>query len=110
MNAGKLRHRITILHPISTQTDTGAVEHCWDDDACIVTTAWAAINPLNAHTQEVGKSFADTVSHQVIIRYQFENIKSHYRVKFGVRIFNIDGIICPMEGKRELQLFCSELV
>lgn len=45
MQAGKLRHRVTIQEPVIVQNpETGAVNKTWRD----VATVWAEVSPLSA--------------------------------------------------------------
>ena len=105
VSAGRLNKRITIQTPTDSRGATGAVTTSWATAA----TVWAAVEPLNAKTVEIGKSFADTVSHKVIIRYR-SGVAARQRISWGSRTFQVDGVINPREAKEDLELYCTELL
>ena len=110
MEAGKLRHRVTIQELTLTPDAHGGNIETWSDLA----TVWAKVEPAitrAASTWEFWTSQQLNISlaYIVTIRY-LENINPLNRVKFGTRIFKIHAVINPSEGRRELQLMCEEVI
>lgn len=109
MQAGKLRHRVTLQSPVTAsnpfETDT---QGSWTD----VVTMWADIESAgprdiyNAGLQNM------QVSHIVTIRYPgvHYSIGAGYQILFGTRVFQIlKGIINEAERNRMLQLYAWEV-
>lgn len=109
MEAGKLRHRVTIQALVNTPDTYGGNVESWVD----VATVWAKVEPAATkrgaaefwQAQQINMSLAYVVT----IRY-LESITHLNRVKFGARYFNIHAVVNPLEGRRELQLMCEEVV
>lgn len=105
MNAGELRHKITIQKLENSQDSFGQPVENWPD----VVTVWASVNPI------VGKEFfaAETVNsevtHRIRMRYK-SGITPSMRVKFKDRFFSIKSVINYQERNIELQLMCRELI
>lgn len=104
MQAGQLRHRITI------QQRTASVAHgeqstSWTD----FVSAWAAVQPLTGTEALVGRQENAAVSHRVVVRYQ-PGITPSMRVSFNGRLFDIQSVINIDERNRELHLMCLEQV
>ena len=104
MNAGDLRHRVTIQQ--ATNIDNGAgdvVVSAWAD----VATVWAEVRPTSARERLAQQQVTQEVTHLVSMRWT-PAIAKDRRLKFGTRIFNIGGIINVDERNIELRLLCSE--
>jgi SPP1 family predicted phage head-tail adaptor len=104
MQAGKLRHRITIQQKGAGRTSSGAEQEQWSTFA----QTWAGFDPRSgqefvAAGQLQGKSIT-----AITIRYRAE-IKAKMRVLFGTRIFDIQWIKNVEERNREMLLICEEL-
>ena len=105
IRAGELRHRIIIQQPTLEQDEYGAEIPDWAQWR----RAWAKIEPLSGREFEYGRSFAATVTHKMTIRYTADLLTT-YRILFRERLFQINGAIDPEERKREMVLFCTEMV
>ena len=104
MNAGRLRHRIEIQRATEGRNQHGGVEEDWQP----IATRWAAIQPFRARELFAAQQVQSQVTHRIWMRY-FEGLQSTDRIKFGQRIFNIDGIRNIDERNRELEVFCMEV-
>jgi len=103
MEAGKLRHKVTIQRPVK---DPGWHESMqWLD----VATVWARIEPArgqeytelrHANAEETGK---------ITIRYR-PDIKPEMRIVWGSRNYNILAILDPDEQRRLLQIMVKEQI
>jgi len=105
MKIGKLRNKITIQKPIETTNDEGEIIQTWEEFA----TVWAEINPLIGREYWASKQTTSEVTGKIRIRY-IAGITPKMRVKFGERIFNIEGLINPDEKNIEIILFVNEVL
>ena len=108
MRAGRLRHRITLQSPSGSQDALGERTTTWTDACAPV---WAAIEPLRASEVFAAAQNQASTTHRIQIRYDSSNseIDSSWRVKFGDRIFTIDGPPRNFNEKnRTLELLCTE--
>lgn len=106
VEAGKLRHRITINQPsLGTATAYGNAPVAW----ALVGKFWASIEPIGGREFEVAKSYAATVSHKISMRYA-PGILPTCQIVFGTRTFNINGIMNAEGRNRMLVMFCTEKI
>lgn len=105
MEAGKLRHRITIQRPIRTQNPvSGTITQAWED----VATVWASIEALSAREFIAAQAVQSKVAARVVIRYR-EGIDASMRILHKGKIYNIEGVLPdPKSGREYLTLPCSE--
>ena len=105
MNAGSLRHRITIQSVTETEDTFGGTTEVWGTHA----TVWASIEPLSGRELLQAQQVQAEVTHRVRCRY-VSGVTSKMRVLYGARYFNIITPINPEERNRELALMCKELI
>ena len=105
MQAGKLRHRITLQKPVKVQDpETGSVENIWQDLAQL----WAEVSPLSAREFVSARAMQNAVTTRITVRYR-QDIEPKYRILFRGKIFNIEGVLSdPKSGIEYLTLPCSE--
>ncbi|WP_154899371.1 phage head closure protein [Serratia ficaria] len=105
MQAGKLRHRITLQKPAKTQNpETGSVENVWQDLAQL----WAEVSPLSAREFVAAQAMQNAVTTRIKIRYR-QDISAKYRILFRGKIYNVEGVLPdPDSGLEYLTLPCSE--
>jgi len=105
MNAGKLRHRLTILSPSEEQGATGDVTTSW----LVVAVTWASIEPLSGREIMVAQQPVGEATHRVRMRYR-AGIGHDYRLQFGERIFEIVSIGNIEERNAEYEILCREAI
>ena len=105
MNAGQLRHRVTIQQLTRVEDEGGGYAEVWAD----VATVWAAIKPMRGNERYEAQQVQSTLTHKVTIRYR-AGIKPQMRLLYGNRVFNIEAVIDIEERHRWLELLCSEVV
>lgn len=105
MNAGKLRHRITIQDKVTVPDGYGGMTSTWQD----VATVWASVEPLKGKELYEAHQMKAELTHRVRIRY-VEGIKPQMRIVFRGRELAIEAIIDPEERHESLELLCSEVV
>jgi SPP1 family predicted phage head-tail adaptor len=103
MNAGRMRHRITIQQRANTPDTFGQPIESWAD----VATVWASVEPLQ------GREFfaADQVNAEVTTRIRMRwrsGITAAMRVSFDSRLYDIQSVIVSREIHDEMQLMCTE--
>lgn len=105
MNAGQLRHRVTIQQLTRVEDEGGGYEENWAD----IATVWAAVKPMRGNERYEAQQVQSTLTHKVTIRYR-AGIKPQMRLLYGNRFFNIEAVIDIEERHRWLELLCSEVV
>lgn len=107
MQAGRLRHRVTIesLVPVKDGT-TGVITDTWEEFAANVP---AEVKPLSVREFISGAANQSKVTTMVVIRYM-AGIKPSMRLLHGDHVFNIEGHLPdPKSGTEYLTLPCSEV-
>lgn len=104
IEAGKLRHRITIQAPGLVQdSTTGEIRTEWTD----VATVWAEITDLSVKEYLAAQSAQSEVSTRVRIRFR-EGVNATMRIIHRGDIYNIHGVQRdPDSGIEWLTLPCS---
>lgn len=110
MQAGWLRHRVTVQEKDVARDEYGDEIVAWSD----VVTAWAAVEPLRGRELvEMRQEYAE-VSTRIRLRF-LRGVDTSMRVVWvdevaAEHVFNIEAVIHPLERKRETHLMCVELV
>lgn len=103
MTAGSLNRRITIQRPSTETDDYGQPTTAWKTVAC----TWASIHAATG--KEVFKyGFVSELSHVITIRFS-PFVQSNMRVLYRGRVFNIQAVSDPDEGRVQLDLLCVEV-
>lgn len=105
MEAGKLRHRITIQSKSAVQDSFGAETITWATFA----TVWGSVEPLTGREFLEAKQSQAEVSVRIRIR-QLAGVLPEMRVVFGAHTYEVLSVIYVEERKREVQLMCRESV
>ena len=105
MDAGLMRHKITVQKLSQTQNEFGEVEQSW----VTVVAARASINAFSERDFLAGMSEQVEATHKVTIRYD-KLVDRTMRIEFGSRHFSILHIRDPWEKHQEMILTCKELV
>ena len=105
MQAGKLRHRVSLQKPVKTQNPlSGATVNSWQE----ITKLWADVVPLSAREFIAAQARQAEVTTRITIRFR-SDITSKHRIVYGDKIFNIEGVLPdPVSGRDYLTLPCSE--
>lgn len=105
MQAGRLRHRVTIKYKATTQNALGEEVILWTE----LDTVWASVEPLRGREYMDSRQAQADVDTRVRIRYQEGiTVRPSQRVYFGDRVFEIVSVIDVWERNREMQLMCRE--
>lgn len=96
MQAGKLRHRITIEQKTITQDNTGAMVEEWNELA----TVWAQVSPLSAREAMQAAALNSTQTARMIIRWR-DDLDATMRIKYRGEIYEIEGLIEDVNSGRE---------
>jgi SPP1 family predicted phage head-tail adaptor len=105
MQAGKLRHRITLQKPVKTQSPaTGAVINTWAD----VATLWADVTDVSVREFVAAQAGQSEVTARITIRYR-DDVTNKNRIVYRGRIYNIHGVLADdKSGSEYLTLPCSQ--
>ncbi|UEM08068.1 phage head closure protein (plasmid) [Skermanella rosea] len=103
IDAGELRHRITIQAKMRTPDGIGGGTLAWSE----VGKAWASIMPYRG--LEVWRSMQTEtpVSHKIRMRHR-NDVTTRNRILFGTRVFDIVQCINVAEENIVLELLCVE--
>lgn len=105
MQAGKLRHRVTLQARVQVQNQTsGAVETTWAN----VSSLWAEVVPLSAREFIAAQATQNEITTRITIRYR-NGVTPKHRILFRGKIYNIEGVLPDaVSGREYLTLPCSE--
>lgn len=103
--AGRLRHRITIQSPVTTQDDNGNTSTTWTD---VATKIAAAIEPFSVREFIASQSMQSQITARIVIRYR-PGLDASMRIVHGSKIYNPQGWLAdPDSGLEYLTAPCSE--
>ena len=103
--AGKLRHKVLIQYPLTTQDpNTGAMIVEWTDVASV----WASVEPLSAREFIAAGAEQSEVSGKVIMRRR-DDINATMRIVYRGMVHQILGVLSdPVSGLEYMTLPVSE--
>jgi SPP1 family predicted phage head-tail adaptor len=106
MQAGPLRHSVSLLSPAGTQDSYGQPSSVYSTEA----TVRAAIEPLNGRELFQAQQVGSDISHRVTIRGVDtpSGLKASWRVAFGSRTFEVESIKDDDERGFRTELMCVE--
>jgi len=107
VDAGELRHQVTINMPSSSPSSFGASVSPASWTA--VRTTMAAVYTAGGRETSQASQLVEQVSHVVKIRWGTEVLKAGYQVAFGSRTFTVLYIENVLERNRVLLLYCKEV-
>ncbi len=104
MQAGKLRHRVTIESLAETQDGTtGAISTAWQ----AVASVWAAIEPLSGREFLAAQETQSQIVARVVIRYR-SDVTAKMRIAHGSELYNVHGVLPDkVSGREYLTLMVS---
>jgi SPP1 family predicted phage head-tail adaptor len=100
MNPGDLKERIKIMEPTYTDSEYGGQELNQPEQWNEVTTVWAAYRDLSGNEFFSSRQTNPKLTGEFKIRYRGD-IKPHYKIIFGARIFDIAGPPRDVTGRTE---------
>lgn len=103
MQAGKLRHRLTLQQSTDANNTRGEAIENWADEANI----WGSIRPLSGREGFAANQMYASATHEIRIRYR-AGVVPKKRLKHGVRVFDIDAVLNVDERNRELVCIATE--
>lgn len=107
MQAGRLRHSVTLQSPSGTRDAVGERATTWAD----VATVPADVSPLSGREEFLAAQRQASTTHKLTLRYssQIAAIDASWRVQYGSRIFTIDEPPRNTDERgREIILMCTE--
>lgn len=104
MNAGRLDQRVTIERHqfISQDPSTGEELRDWVPVAAV----WAAVEPLNGREFIAAQAVQSEVTTRIRLRYR-PDLNTADRINHNGTLYDIQTIINPRSGNRELVLMCK---
>lgn len=103
MEAGKLRHRISIESPVPSSDLQGGETISW----LPLRSIWANVRPVRGTEKYHAQSIKPEVTHVITCRY-FTGALSKCRIVLGSRHLYIDSVIDVNEQKRTLEMTAIE--
>jgi len=104
MDAGRMRHRVSIQQVTETKDTYGATTRTW----ATIATVWAAIEPIAGREYFYAQQVQSNVSHRVTIRHR-AGVTPKMRIMHDSRTFEIESVRNLGERDRWLELMCSEV-
>ncbi|HSQ97991.1 MAG TPA: phage head closure protein [Rickettsiales bacterium] len=101
----RLNKRIVIQEKSNTSDGFGGYEESWSD----LKTLWAEIKPISNFDDFEANQIGERISYIITIRY-YDSLTTQHRIKYGDRIFNIIGIINPLENNQTMQIEAEEIL
>ena len=101
MQIGKLRHRVRIERPASTQDPTtGEMVPGW----ALVATVWASVEPLSVREFISAQAGQSEVTARFVIRHR-AGLSAAMRLVHRGQVYNIEGVLAdPKSGQHYLTL------
>lgn len=103
LQAGKLRHTVSIQSASEAADAMGTLVPSWSTDA----TVRASITQVSGDESVTAGQEQATAKYKVVIRY-YSGLTTANRLLFGSRELNIDSISDIDERNRKMELMCSE--
>lgn len=88
IEAGRLRHRVTLQRPEVLQDTHGDIINTWRT----VATVWAAVEPLSAREFIAARSIQSKADTRITVRYRAD-VQPDWRIVFRRRLYNIEGVL-----------------
>ena len=105
MQAGKLRHVVTIQTASESQDSFGEPIKTWGSNS----TAWASIQPLSGRELLTAQQYYAEATHRVIMRHSTA-ITPAVRLKFGTRYLQVNSVSDRDERGEQVECICTEVV
>ena len=103
MEAGQLRHKLTLQRSSKTTAVGGKRTTTWTD----VAEMYASIKPLEGTELQAAQATNAKASHEIVTRYR-AGVTPKHRFAFGSRTFNIKSVLNVDERSATLKMVCGE--
>lgn len=104
IQAGRLRHRVTIQTVSEAQNSIGEIVETWITFA----TVWARIDPLSGRQLLAANQLDEPVSARMLMRYM-PGITGKLRVVYSGTTYNIRGAPMVDANRSEIELLLEEV-
>jgi SPP1 family predicted phage head-tail adaptor len=107
MQSGRLRNRVELQRQTVTRNEFKEEIVTWAKVADL----WADIRPSSMRERMLNSAdqLQAAIDHTIVIRWR-SDISAKQRIKFGSRIFDIEGYADRTGKRHELQLSCREVL
>lgn len=105
MDAGRLNKRVTIQSRGAGVDSFGAPNGTWTD----IATVWASVSPLRGQERMNTQQTQADIDHKITVRYR-PGLVAKQRLKYGVRLFDIESVIDINERHETVEMMCKEAV
>jgi SPP1 family predicted phage head-tail adaptor len=105
MEAGKLRHRLSIFTPTESADGRGGFTRTWTDSD---EKAWCSIEPMSSAETFFAGQVRAGLTHKITTRYT-ATITPDAQLRLGTRRFEVAGVRNVEERNRKLELVCKEI-
>lgn len=105
MQAGRLRHRIIVDEPVTSQADNGEEIVTWRK----ADTVWGAISPLHGRELLQASAIAADLDTRITIRWspRTDQINPKWRLRHGALIYNIKSVAHIDLRQRQIELLVN---
>lgn len=103
MNAGELRHQVTIQSKTITTDGHGGPIETWNDTAY----PWAKVEPLQGRELATAQTVNAETTTRITMRYLAGVIPAN-RITFDGKYYNLQSVVDPELKHRELIIMASE--
>jgi SPP1 family predicted phage head-tail adaptor len=103
VEAGKLRHQLTLEQATDTLNARGEAIPSWST----VTTLWGSIDPLSGREGFAAQQMYASATHRIRLRYR-AGVVPKMRLTKGARVFKIEAVLNTDERNRELVCLVTE--
>jgi len=107
LQAGQLRHRVTIQVASEARNSHGEMIQTWA--AIDRGTVWAMIERAGGTEQLVNSQTQAIATHKLTLRYRNLTITNEHRILFNSRVFNIVSVENIDERNVVYELMCQEV-
>ena len=107
VSMSELRHRITILRPVTDTDDEGNI---LSSSVQEISKAWALVLPFAAKISDGYAEKVQEVDYRIVIRYRID-VRVTDRIRWGDKTLTLIAPPYPLGGRRQwLVMECRELV
>ncbi len=106
MQAGRLRHRVTIERLTGERGDAGGISDEWQ----VIGTRWASVKPLTGREWVQAAAANTEISHDVMTRADSltATLTPRDRLRFKGRTLDIQAVMDTDERGQEMRIMCKE--